>query len=84
MRLISLHKPGIPGVGDVEKFVQARYTGVWRRFEACGKPVYQRPAFKGLSTVRFVEKVSFNLSAKLSSGVRVAKRMYNHFPKSFI
>ena len=36
------------GSGDVEKFAQTRYTGVWRRFEVCAKPVYRRPASKGL------------------------------------
>ena len=36
------------GVWRAYKFTQTRYTGCWRRFEACGKPVYRRPASKGL------------------------------------
>ena len=37
-RLVCLRKPGIPGSGDVEKFAQTRYTGVWRRFKGCEIP----------------------------------------------
>ena len=44
-----LRNPGIPGSGDVEKFAQTRYTGVWRRFKGCKIPVYRRPASKGLT-----------------------------------
>ena len=45
--------------GDVKKFAQARYTGVWRRFEACGKAVYRRPASKGLIAYYTTCKVLF-------------------------
>ena len=48
-RLVCLRFTGIPGSGDVEKFAQTRYTGVWRRFKGCKIPVYRRPASKGLT-----------------------------------